>query len=86
MSTALPPEQEAIAQRTAALVVAFRSPILTRDEAIAYTKHESDSPFDRWCTTYGVKPSTRGRYARRWLDRALEREAAKGHSRRKKAA
>ena len=78
MSTALTPDQEAIAQRTAELVVAFRSPVLTRTEALTYTKNFSDSAFDRWCVEHGVKPCSRGRYSRRWLDRALEREAAKG--------
>ncbi len=78
MATDLTPDQEAIARRTAELVVALRSPVLTRPEALPYTKYNSDSAFDRWCAEFGVKACSRGRYSRRWLDRALEKEAAKG--------
>lgn len=78
MSTAavqLPPEHEAIAQRTAALIVGLRSPVLTREEARVYTKNDSDSAFDRWRQKYNVRPCSQGRYARGALDRALERES-----------
>jgi len=51
--------------------------ILTVPEAIAYTKHESESAFYRWCSRWGVTSSAAGRYARSRLDTALDREAAK---------
>ena len=71
--------QEAIAQRVAALVAPVKpGPILTRAEAIAHTKHGSDTAFDRWCAKYRCRPCERGRYARGHLDRALLREAGPG--------
>lgn len=73
---ALTPEQEAIAQRTAALVVAYRSPILTRDEAMTYVKIASVRTFFRWLSRHRVQCAAPGRYSRRALDLALEREAA----------
>lgn len=51
--------------------------ILTRAEAVAYTKHDSDSAFYRWCTRWRVTSSAPGRYARGTLDSALAREAAR---------
>ena len=50
-------------------------PILTTVEAIAYTKHESDSAFYRWTGKWRVRSITNGRYALGHLDRALAREA-----------
>jgi hypothetical protein len=51
--------------------------ILTLAEAIAYTKHESDSAFYRWCSRWHCTSVTYGRFARGQLDGALAREAAK---------
>lgn len=77
------PAAEAIAQRVATLLQAVRAPVLTLTEAIAYSKHESDSAFYRWCDKWGVPRQPRlGRYSRRALDRALEKEAAAGSRRR----
>lgn len=50
-------------------------PILTLAEAIAYTKHASDSAFYRWAGRWRVASTSNGRYARGPLDRALHREA-----------
>jgi hypothetical protein len=50
--------------------------ILTLDEAKAYTKHTSDSAFYRWASRWRVTSAVNGRFAREFLDRALEREAA----------
>lgn len=58
--------------------------ILTMPEAIAYTKHESESAFYRWCSRWHVTSSAAGRYARGRLDTALAREADKRRA--KKAA
>lgn len=58
--------------------------ILTVPEAIAYTKHESESAFYRWCSRWHVTSSSPGRYARSHLDTALQREAEKRRA--KKAA
>lgn len=78
---------EAIAQRVVQLQRGLQAPVLTLAEAISYTKHESDSAFYRWCDKWQVSSGpTGGRYARRALDRALEREAAAGTHRPKKAA
>jgi hypothetical protein len=51
--------------------------ILTTTEAIAYTKHESDSAFYRWAGRWRVTSAQNGRYARSQLDAALERETQK---------
>lgn len=51
--------------------------ILTTTEAIAYTKHESDSAFYRWASRWRVTSAQNGRYARSQLDAALERESQK---------
>ena len=51
--------------------------ILTTEEAITYTKHESFSAFYRWASRWRVTSAQHGRYARSQLDAALEREAAK---------
>ena len=51
--------------------------ILTREEAMAYTKHESESAFYRWCTRWRVTSAAAGRYARGHLDSALDREASR---------
>lgn len=51
--------------------------ILTVPEARAYTKHESDSAFYRWCSRWRVTSSAPGRYARSQLDNGLEREASR---------
>jgi hypothetical protein len=76
----LSPKEEAIAQRVAELVAPVKpGPILTRAEAMAYTKHNSDSAFDRWCSKYYRGGSDeRGRYSRGHLERALLREAGPG--------
>ena len=72
----LTPEQEAIARRVAQLVAPVKpGPVLTLAEAIAYTKHESDSAFYRWAAKWRIGSITNGRYARGHLDRALAREA-----------
>lgn len=68
-------QQEQIAQLVLRAPV---GPILTRAEARAYTKHNSDTAFDRWCARRKVRPCARGRYARGHLERALLREAGPG--------
>lgn len=78
--------EDRLATLIAAKLRAFESPILTTAEAIAYTKHESDSAFYRWCERWAVRSEHNGRWARRWLDRALQREAASGSNRRQKKA
>lgn len=74
MTIILSQDHEALAQRFAELLSSVRCPVLTRDEARAYTKSVSDSAFDRWCARWRVTSSSRGRYARQNLDLALERE------------
>jgi hypothetical protein len=51
--------------------------ILTLAEAMAYTKHESDSAFYRWCSRWRVTSASNGRFARSVLDGALSRESDK---------
>jgi hypothetical protein len=80
-------EQEAIAQRVAQLVAPVKpGPILTLAEAIAYTKHESDSAFYRWAGRWKITSTSNGRYARGHLDRALAREASQRGRANRKAA
>lgn len=62
---------DALARR----VPAQPCPILTRPEAIRYVRTDSDSAFSRWCVRWHVRPCSQGRYARRQLDAALQREA-----------
>lgn len=78
---------------TTAIGVARKaSPILTRDEAMEYTKNLGDDAFYRWCKRMSVRSVTNGRYSRPQLDRAMEREsrkarfASKRHRPLKKAA
>lgn len=49
--------------------------ILSRAEAKAYVKKNSEAAFHKWCEQWGAKPRQRGRYSRCKLDLALEREA-----------
>ncbi len=51
--------------------------ILTLEEAIRYSKHESKSAFYRWCSRYHVTGYEPGRFARSQLDRGLRAEAEK---------
>jgi len=60
-------------------------PILTTGEATAYTKHESDSAFYRWCGKWRVTRTANGRYSRAHLDRALDREAQTRRARKQAA-
>jgi len=71
---------EAIAQRTAELIgqgAQFTEEIMTRAEAMAYAKRNSDAAFSDWCREWHVKPYRRGRYSKTQLDHALQRESRK---------
>jgi hypothetical protein len=68
----------------AILLRATPAPVLTVAEAAAYTKHDSDTAFYRWCSRWRVLSCAQGRYARGQLDRGLQREAA--HRRPSRAA
>lgn len=58
--------------------------ILTRPEARAYVKRNSEYAFHQWCKRYHVAPASRGRYSITSLDRGLDNEA-RGRGRRKAA-
>lgn len=75
---------ELLAEKVSARLIALKSPVLTLAEAVVYTKHESDSAFYRWCTKWSVQAVAHGRYSRRWLDRALEKEGTQGRRRQPK--
>jgi hypothetical protein len=75
-----------LADKVATRLSALKAPVLTLAEAITYTKHESDSAFYRWCEKWGVSTVARGRYSRRWLDRAMEKESTQGRRRQPKQA
>lgn len=73
---------EAIAQRVAELM---RAPaptlqVLTRGEAKVYVKRPSEGAFVAWCRRWKIRPASHGRYARRELDLALEREGGIKHT------
>lgn len=73
---------EAIAQRVAELL---RAPVptpevLTLEEAVAFTKRPSAWAFYKWARQWRVKSKTRGRYSRKDLIRALERESGLTHT------
>lgn len=53
------------------------SEIMTRAEAMAYTKRNNRTSFSEWCKVWHVKPYNRGRYSKTQLDRALALEARK---------
>jgi hypothetical protein len=86
MTLVLDPSTEALAQRTAELVIerlksvslnaapAETQEVLTRTEAMHYVKKRSEGAFCEWCQRWGVKPRQRGRYSRTRLDLALDRE------------
>lgn len=72
----IPIDIEALAQRVAQLIAPVKpGPVLTLAEAMAYTKHDSDSAFYRWAAKWRVRACAQGRYARGHLDRALARES-----------
>ncbi len=87
MNAPLTDHDEALCRRTAELVIEqlratplpaapMASPdVLTRAEAMAYTKRNSTTAFCMWCRKWGVKAGIRGRYSRQRLDVALDREA-----------
>jgi anti-sigma-K factor RskA len=71
-----------IVERTARRVVELQTAqpaktgdVLTRSEARAYTKRNSEAAFCDWCARWGVKPAFRGRYSKTRLDLALNRES-----------
>lgn len=74
------PTAEAIAQRVAGILASppVTDLILTRDEAKAYVKCESEGAFSDWCKRHRVHARERGRWSRIALDRALELEALAG--------
>jgi len=79
----LSPESiEAIAQRVAELLRApAQTPeVLTLEEAVAFTKRPSAWAFYKWARQWRVKSKTRGRYSRKDLVRALERESGLTHT------
>jgi len=49
--------------------------VLTRAEARAYVKRESEAAFHDWCKRWRIKAAVHGRYSRDQLDLALERES-----------
>lgn len=51
------------------------SEVLTRIQAMAYTKRKSHAAFSVWCKRWGVKPAFRGRYSRTLLKVAIDRES-----------
>ena len=51
------------------------APVLTVQEAAAYVGRGSTASFYRWARIYGVRPCSRGRYARLALDQGQRREA-----------
>lgn len=76
---------ERVAVRVVELLRAVQSPVLTLAEAAAYAKHGSTSAFYVWARRWEVRavPSANGRYSRRQIDRALEREAASAYRQRR---
>lgn len=56
-------------------VIAGGRPVLTVAEACQLVNVGSVSALQRWCATWRVKPSGKGRYSRRALTAGLEREA-----------
>lgn len=49
--------------------------ILTRAEAMHYTKNRSQAAFTAWCKRWGVRATDRGRWSLHRLDLGLQREA-----------
>lgn len=72
-----------IVERTAVRVVQMQRDasmprserILTRAEARAFVKRQSEAAFCDWCKKWRVRPANRGRYSRDQLALALDREA-----------
>jgi len=53
----------------------LRLPTLCKEDARAMAGRDSDSAFERFCKAHRVRPAARGRYRRRDILQALEREA-----------
>jgi hypothetical protein len=72
---------EAVARRTAEILreipTEMTSEVMSRSEAKAYVKRNSEGAFYNWCKEWHVKPYHRGRYSKTHLDRALSLEARK---------
>jgi hypothetical protein len=49
--------------------------ILTTEEAGVYVKYANRISFWRWCKRFGVRPVGFNRWAKRALDKGLERES-----------
>ncbi len=78
----LPVESEQIARRVVELLresgfvaTPAQTEVLTRAEAMSYTKRRSHAAFSVWCRANNVRAASRGRYSRTLLDLALQRES-----------
>lgn len=80
-ATTLPPVPVEVLRATLREVLAEQrtrtDEILTPEEAMIYTKHDSESAFYRWCSRFRVTAFQPGRFARAQLDRGLRAEAEK---------
>lgn len=67
-----------LADAVAARMLRMKAPVLTSREAAAFVGKRSASAFERWCERHKVKRCDKGRYSRRALEYAMNKEARKG--------
>lgn len=72
---------DAIAEAVARKQARYKSPVLTRDEAMAYVGKASEKAFRDWRKRWRVGMCSDGRYSRRALDGGLSKEARNRHKR-----
>jgi len=67
-----------LAEAVAARLARLNCPVLTPEEAMVLVGKNSPSGLHRWCERYKVRPCSKGRYSRRALEMALNKEARRG--------
>lgn len=67
-----------LADKVAERMQRFAAPVLTLDEATRFVGKRSASAFYRWADELKVKPCSQGRYSRRALEMAMNKEARRG--------
>lgn len=67
-----------LADAVAVRMMRMKAPVLTTGEAMVFVGKRSSSAFERWCAAHKVTRCDKGRYSRRALEMAMNKEARKG--------
>lgn len=77
MSAELTAKEEAMADRIAARMKAFESPVWNREQVALYTPYKSASAQNRFFAKAKIKPCARGLYSREKIQQALKQLSKK---------